>query len=449
MASKSDPTNGNQHQEPRDHSKVYKTVFCPSPWMHMRINNTGSFEYCRWAQKNDRNSGGNIKNMTAQHYFQQEMSNIRRAMLLGSEISGCQDCMIMEQHGKVSGRQRQLLKIGATVQDFEKSMLSSPWMSEFKSSYQNHGITTQLPQDWQIDLGNFCNSACVFCSPHSSSRLAAEFKRLDLISSIPPRAWCDDPRLLDKFIEALLDSPKLAYLHFIGGETLITPAFRVILESLIAHDLAHTVSVGFTTNLTTWDQDIIDLLQKFKQVNLGMSIECLHPLNDYVRYGGEFKQTVRLLDQWRHVAQKLDWLIQLRITPTALSIWHLDTVYEYAYESGIAVESCNFLHEPAHLRPSVLPLQIRAQVLEKLQAVKSRMSAAAQHHIVNTRDPNIASVQILQDLQSYTHYLEHAPDESHRLPDMVRFIKTLERSRANCILDYLPEYEEILRSAGY
>lgn len=415
----------------------------------MRINNTGSFEYCRWALKHDRNSYSNIKTMAPQHYFQQEMSGVRQSMLQGVEIASCQDCVIMERHGKISGRQRQLLKIGATIQDFEKSVTSSPWMGEFLSSHQQHGHTDQLPQDWQIDLGNYCNSACVFCTPHSSSRLASEFTRLDLISAMPPRAWCDDPVVLQKFIDSLISSPKLAYLHFIGGETLITPAFRVILQALVDRGLAHTITVGFTTNLTTWDEDIVRLLQEFQQVNLGMSIECLHPLNDYVRYGGELGRTIQLLDQWRQVARESDWLTQLRITPTALSIWHLDTIYEYARLHGMAIESCNFLDEPAHLRPSVLPRKIRKQVLEKLQSVGSKIFAASHHRIVNTRDPHMVSDQIQQDLESYVRYLEHAPDESHRLPDMVSYIKTLERSRGNCILDYLPEYEDILRSAGY
>jgi hypothetical protein len=266
---------------------------------------------------------------------------------------------------------------------------------------------------------------------------------------MPSRAWCDDPVLLQKFIDALVSSPKLVYLHFIGGETLITPAFRVILQALVDRDLARTITVGFTTNLTTWDADVVRLLQEFQQVNLGMSIECLHSLNDYVRYGGELGRTTQLLDQWQQVARESNWLMQLRVTPTALSIWHLDTVYEHARQHGMAIESCNFLDEPAHLRPSVLPREIRKQVLEKLQAVGSGISAASQHRIVNTRDPHVVSDHILQDLQSYIHYLEHAPDESDRLPDMVKYIKTLERSRGNCVLDYLPEYEDLLRSAGY
>jgi hypothetical protein len=57
--------------------------------------------------------------------------------------------------------------------------------------------------------------------------------------------------------------------------------------------------------------------------------------------------------------------------------------------------------------------------------------------------------QNYQDLQSYVNYLENMPDESNRLPDLVKFLKQLEASRGNSILTYLPEYEELFRSAGY
>jgi hypothetical protein len=74
-----------------------------------------------------------------------------------------------------------------------------------------------------------------------------------------------------------------------------------------------------------------------------------------------------------------------------------------------------------------------------------------EHHsqIINTRDPNLARQQITQDAASYLHYLESAADESHRLADLVAFIKRLESSRGNSILNYLPQYEDLFRSAGY
>lgn len=424
----------------------FKDCFCPSPWFHMRITNSGHFEYCRWSSRQPRTH--NIQKETPIEFFQQGMAPIRQSLLNGEEVSGCSDCALQEQHGKVNGRQRQLLKAGVQLNHFDYTMLSSPWLDEFNYSNKNSGTTHLTPQDWQIDLGNHCNSACIMCHPESSSRLAIEFKRIGLIDQLPKVSWCDEEANVQVFLEALKQSTNIRYLHFIGGETLITPAFRKILEILVNEKLNESVTIGFTTNLTVWDQEIVDLLKQFKTVHLGMSIECLDPLNDYVRYGSEITVAQELLEKWNTVAQENNWFVQLRITPTALTIGHLVSVYDYAYKELISVESCNFLTDPDFLSPNVLPLDIRGKIINDIKDWITE-HLVDNETIINTRNPTVVKQQLVNDLQSYISYLEQQPDESHKLPALVDYLKLLELSRKNSILDYLPEYEHFLRSAGY
>lgn len=428
---------------------TFERNFCASPWLHMRINNQGHYEYCRWATKSDRTQTPHIRSMAPLVFFQQHMSPIRQAMLAGEPIDNCRDCHIMEQHHKVSGRQRQLLKIGVTSDNFTNSMLSSPWLPEFTHTQHRQGVTAQSVRDWQIDLGNFCNSACVFCTPSSSSRLAAEFQKIGIIDQVPVNAWCDDADLLEKFVSDLGATPDLTYLHFIGGETLITPAFRKILSALIHHGISSRISIGLTTNLTVWEQDIVELLCEFKEVNLGMSIECFHALNDYVRWPSSIETVKATLQKWQELQSRPGWLFQLRVTPTVLSIWHLHTVYEHALQIGMSVESCNFLDQPAFMRASVLPRAWRQRVIQRLEAVLLTNAATITPAVINVRNPHTVVTQLQQDLNSYVDYLRNADDESHRLPELVRYLKRLEASRDNCLLDYLPEYEKLLRSVGY
>jgi hypothetical protein len=240
----------------------------------------------------------------------------------------------------------------------------------------------------------------------------------------------------------------LAYLHFIGGETLITPAFIKILTALIDNNLHHRVSIGFTVNLTVWRQDIVDLLVQFKQINLGMSIECLHPVNDYARYGGNLNKTQQIMEQWILVAREHEWIISLRTTPTILTVLHLDTIYYYARKNNIAVESCNFLASPSFMRPTVLPTEYRNTVIQQLEKFVDN-ETAEQDQVVNTRNPHKILSQLIQDAKSYIDYLKTAADESHHLPELVAYLKRMESSRKNSVLDYLPEYEELFRTAGY
>jgi len=391
----------------------------------------------------------NIKTVSPQTYFQTHMARVRTELLQGAAPAICNDCHVMEQHGKPSGRQRQLLKVGVQDKYFEKSLASSPLRTAFDYSNNNQGITTRTVTDWQIDLGNYCNGACVFCNPESSSTLATEFKRIGLIDQVPPASWCDDPELLNRFVTDLTSSPNLQYLHFLGGETVITPGFKKILSALVDSDLAKNISIGFTTNLTVWSDSVVALLTQFQQVHLGMSVETLTPVNDYVRYPSQQAQTQELLDRWTALGHKHNWLIQLRITPTCLTVHELTTVYDYAWQHGTAVESCNFIDDPAFFRISVLPKYQREIAIQNLKSWIDAHLVNNSEQIVNTRDPNRAQEQIVQDARSYLNYLEFAADESHRLPDLVYYLQRLEASRGNSILTYLPQYEDLFRSAGY
>jgi sulfatase maturation enzyme AslB (radical SAM superfamily) len=425
--------------------------FCPSPWFHMRINNSGSYEWCRWkvSAGSRVNFDHNLKNQSPLDYFQNTMAPLRQEFLNGNQPAECSACYTMEQHNKVSGRQRQLLKVGVLENHFNKSLASSPMRPDFDYSNDNQGHTLRTVTDWQIDLGNYCNGRCIFCVPESSSSLAAEFKKIGLIDQTPPQSWPDNPELLKKFIDDLLQSPKLQYLHFIGGETVITPGFKAILSALVDAGISKNITVGFTTNLTVWSNDIVELLKQFKQVNLGLSIETLTVLNDYVRYPAKQEQTHRLLKQWTDLGRNLDWLIQLRITPTCLTVHEIDTVYDYAWNNNLAVESCNFLYKPEYLRIEVLPLEQRQSAVDRLAQWVNSHAVNNDEKVINTRDPNRSKSQVIQDAQSYLNYLKNTQDESYRLPNLISYLKTLETNRGNSILNYLPQYEELFRTQGY
>ena len=429
-----------------------KQTFCSSPWFHMRITNSGTYESCRWQSKNGTsrvNFYNNIQNMSPLTYFQNSMSSLRKELLDGLAPSMCSDCHTMDIHNKISGRQRQLLKVGVQEQYFEKTLASSTLKEAFDYSNINQGSTNRNITDWQIDLGNYCNGACVFCDAENSSRLATEFQKLGIIDQMPPPAWCDDPDLVDQFVQVLIASPTLQYLHFLGGETIITPGFKTILTALVDADLAKNITIGFTTNLTVWADNIVELLKQFQQVNLGMSIETLTQVNDYVRYPSKISLVQTTLNQWVELSKKQDWLMQLRITPTCLTVHELTTVYEYAWQNNIAVESCNFIDNPKFFRISVLPKKQRKIAQDTLAEWIQSRNSNNKDKIINTRDPNVAKDQIIQDAQSYLNYLESADDESNRLPDLIAYLKKLESNRKNTILDYLPQYENLFRSAGY
>jgi hypothetical protein len=198
-----------------------------------------------------------------------------------------------------------------------------------------------------------------------------------------------------------------------------------------------------------WDQGIVDLLTQFENVHLGMSVECFHPINDYVRWPSDINQIKDTAVQWIAVGRQHRWYMTLRTTPTALTIPYLTTVYDFAKAHDVSIESSNFLHDPKFLRMSVLPMQYRHSMADQMQTWIDQQGIESTDQLVNIRNPAQLHLQITQDAASYVDYLRTAPDETHLLPELVSYLKLLESSRSNSILRYQPDYEHILRSAGY
>ena len=427
----------------------FENNFCPSPWFHMKIDPQGHFRPCRWMASTHNAYEGNIRTDSLEEYFQEKMAPLREQLLDGHRPGMCDDCFHMEEHGKISGRQKQLLKIGVNQQIFEKTFLSSPMIESFHHSKKSQGRTDLIPQDWQVDLGNYCNSACLFCKPEYSSRLATEYKNLKIINQLPIPAWSDDPKLVKKFCDFLSSTSNLAYLHLLGGETLIMPSFKIILQNLIDNGLVDT-HIGFTTNLTVWPEDVIELLCKFKNVHVGLSIECLHPLNDYVRWPSKLDQVKSILDRWVELSKMQGWFVQIRATPNCFTLLHVDTIYKYAYDNNIGFETCNFIERPVEMRINALPTDLMEKAKEKIKNfLDSHPGHDFKNSIINTRNSSTTKQQVWEDARSYFNYLENETHSPEILLKLVAFLKLFESNRKNSVIDYAPEYEKFLRSAGY
>lgn len=426
---------------------MLEKYFCSAPWIHMRIKQNGNLEYCRHADDSD--SRYNIRNISLEDYFKEKMSELRSRMLAGLKTSKCHTCYTMEENGKVSGRQKALLKTGIDQQYFRGSFHSSTYFKHFNHSHENNGNTDLMPVDWQIDLGNYCNSACIMCNPMSSSRLAREWYELGLSDQKPRNDnWVDDPLLFEKFVNGLCSIKNLRYLHFIGGETVITPGFIKILERLIKLDLNKEVILGFTTNLTVYDQNTIDMLKEFKDVHVGLSIETMNSINDYIRWPSKIESVKLILDKWIEASKRNGWNVTIRPTPNVLSVSHIYQLYDYVLRNNIGIESCNFMYRPEYLKVSVLPMRLREDAILKIKKVVN-ISAGQSKKIFNIRNPNTYKEYVTQDAMSLIKYLENEPYDTSNHPALINFLKIIESKRKNKIIEHIPEYEEFFRSIGY
>jgi MoaA/NifB/PqqE/SkfB family radical SAM enzyme len=433
--------------------------FCSSPWFHIRINPQGNYLPCRWDSYHN-TSHHTIANTSITEYINSEvMTTLRLQILNGKSPDTCSSCKYEDQQNKVSGRQRQLLKSAINIQNFNKTLCASPHWEHFKYSHNNQGYTNNQPVDLQIDLGNTCNSACIMCMPTYSSRLVSDYKKLHKIQPMLFRNpdvlvnWADDPVLVDKFVNELSEIPNIRYIHFLGGETLYLKSFYDICNQLIANGTAKSISLGTTTNCTVSTPELENIIKGFKHVHLGLSIETMHPVNDYIRWPSKIDDILNNIDKFILLREQTGLHLSLRITPTIFSIYHIDTLFEFMIKNSITAESCNILQDPSCLRIELLPKKITEKIIEKINWIITKHNLVPNNQtILNRRRDDLVDPVIRDIIFEYKYLLEtyqypnNVEEERYTL---VRYIRAFESLRNNTILDYLPEYEEFLRSYGY
>jgi MoaA/NifB/PqqE/SkfB family radical SAM enzyme len=431
---------------------MLKNTFCSSPWFHIRLTYDGSYDVCRWSKNGA--TKFNIRTTSLMEFYNSDaMQQLRLDMLAGNKPVVCEPCYYQDQFGKLSGRVRQLNKSAINLTEFPLTFRSSPHLPMFKYSNNHAGSSPHFPTDLQIDLGNTCNSACIMCDPIASSRLVVDYKKLNKLDSQlfaepkPYRSWTEDPVVVDRFVAELKTVPYLRYIHFLGGETLYNQAFYDICEQLDGKDLI----VGTTTNGTIYNTRIEQLIPRFKEFHLGISIESVTPLNDYVRYPGPTDQILANILKFVALRDCNPGLkLELRITPNLFTISELDQVFEFMIRHDIIAESCNILHQPRSLRMELMPEDIRQETIGKLQAIVDRLGKYEPQ--VNTRRSDLSQQIITQLVNEYlafvkTYQVPSDAEESRR--ELVTFLKSFESIRNNTILDYAPRYTDFLRHIGY
>jgi len=105
------------------------------------------------------------------------------------------------------------------------------------------------------------------------------------------------------------------------------------------------------------------------------------------------------------------------------------------------------------MRIELLPRDLKEQALAKINDFISRYNLVQDTNVIlNRRRDDLVVPVITQIIFEYKHLLDQDITPTNVEEDrynLVKFLKSFEGLRNNCILNYLPEYEEFLRSYGY
>jgi molybdenum cofactor biosynthesis enzyme MoaA len=162
-----------------------------------------------------------------------------------------------------------------------RRLSSNQWYVD--NGYDNDTIELIRLDYW---VGDTCNLACVICNPGDSSLWKKElgfFKE-------------DRRRVTNEFWQTI-DISKLKFIHFNGGEPLLS---KEHVEFLKAIEQKSDVHLNYNTNGTILPtEELLNLWKQFKLVQLDFSIDDIEERFEYQRYPAK----------WESVKNNLQWYI--------------------------------------------------------------------------------------------------------------------------------------------
>jgi len=433
-------------------------IFCQAAWYELQIYWNGDLGFCcqedQKVYPEDPNTPYNIRNMSIREWYDSEPMRKARMMMFDDQPNTvCTRCYRQQEHSGTSRRHKCNQKsVIFTKANFEESFQQSPAYEKFVNSYQNQGAYSGLPINLHIDLGNHCNLACKMCNPRSSSRVAAQHVKWGIESARPyvGNDWTSDPDLWNRVIDELAEIPDLSNVHFMGGETLITPRFRDFVDHMIQRE-RFDLNFSFVTNGTSWDTELMDKLMKFKRIGIEVSIETASKHNAYQRQGTDTDQVLQNMDRYLEYCDNQRVTLTVRPALSLLTIGNYHTLLQYCLDRKLIVKSL-LVGRPRYLDTVMLPESVKQLYIDRYREFIEVNNLQDKEMLdYNESDPNKYQQVILNEARQAMSLLE-APtpiDNQAYLKQMVNWCQRWDKIYGYNAVELYPELADIFETYAY
>lgn len=427
----------------------YSKTFCPYPWIHVMTQPTGTVSWCCVARDNFKNDDGSMFDLNRGDRIEtvwnnDHMRKIRRQMIEGETVKGCEHCYDLEKMGFPSYRTNY-------IRDwFEYSGHGPEIVERIERSKNNDYRVEEAPMYLDFRLGNLCNLKCRMCQPQNSSQIQKEYKRIEendpmagqfikdhftwgqFADHITP--WQDDPEFLRQ-VEAWL--PGVNKLYFTGGEPTLIERTYWILEKCVELGIAGNIELVFNSNMTNIKGRFINLVEQFKKVLMCFSVDAYGELNEYIRGASHWAVTdenVRRYCSSSVVGSLLfSPVIQVYniLDITRLLDYCESLEAEYNREIHLTFLICDY---PRSLDFRILPDSVRAVAAERLEAWIPTSK------ILVKRENNLQAINaLIKALRENRH-----EDWEQQLIIFKKYTALLDRRRNESMSAAIPELWELM-----
>lgn len=226
----------------------------------------------------------------------------------------------------------------------------------------------------EISLSNECNLSCKMCGPFASSSWNELVIDNPTISEFHVPWKAVEPINVKKVFDGM-DLSKLKIIKLLGGEPFITPQTYEFFELLDSLGITSKVRLSTNTNATFFPKKMIKFLEKFKTVNLDISIEGIGKVNEYIRYPSKWDTFCKVVDQWMEVYNKPDsnFVVGFSSVINAYNVHQIVELHNYVHGWNVRLWF-NIINGPKQLRLDTLPQSYINLLLDKYEGEKTARS---------------------------------------------------------------------------
>jgi hypothetical protein len=249
------------------------------------------------------------------------------------------------------------------------------------------------------------------CTPFASTRLQTDFKQLNWIPAGELfEHWTDSTNGWNNFLNFLDQQGKnIKVIHIIGGEVEFMPKFIFLIDYFINAGLADTVNISFTSNGSVDYSKYFEKLSMYKRCEIGVSIESIDPIGDYIRQGGNIKEilkNIKVMNQNKNTNMQL----AIRTVPSLLSLPTYANLIEWALDLALPIDN-SLLVNPQWLRAVLLPKDIKQDVARSVGSILKTLPED-DHAFNNQKDPHKIFSSIRNECESIIN-LAQIPEQDN------------------------------------
>ena len=312
-----------------------KSFLCKLPFLFVSRSPNGVCKPCCYyilSKKEQKDS--QIKESVEKALSSPVFKNIRKKMLRKEHIAGCQRCYDEEDAG---------------VRSYGRRM-SDHFITHYPNETKIKGL--------DIALSRECNLACRMCSSDYSTKWDEISKKID--RQIPDSY----DNNLGNIITKTETYKSVSHWKIFGGEPFVSKNFYDFLDKIKDKDLTEK-TLEINTNCTMFPKPKhLDILLKAKRVFLGLSIDGIGKLGEYIRVHSKWWQVDKIAQLWSELAMNHPSLrLHIQVTVSIYNIHDLYSIFKWAQDKNIIFQY-HILYGPKYLRCWTLPESVRKDIYD-------------------------------------------------------------------------------------